>query len=328
MRSAPEPGGGIVVAGEALVDLLVHPDGRVVPVTGGGTYNAARAIGRLGVPVHWIGGLSTDRFGRMLEAGLAADGVRLAHVQRSDLPTTLALAELDSQGAASYRFYVEGTSAPRLEAARLPAALPAGTRAVFAGSLGFVLEPMATTLEGLVTTLPDDVLLLVDPNCRPSITPDPAAYRARMDRVLARADVLRASVDDLAFLVPGVGVAEAVGRLVGRGIRVVLLTDGGHPVAVHMGGKTHRLPVPAVPVVDTVGAGDTFGGAFLACLVHEGRTRGDLVDQAAVLRAAAFAARAGAVVCGRPGADPPTLDELDGWPGESDPRAAPAATDP
>jgi fructokinase len=304
----------IVVAGEALIDLLVHPDGRVVPVAGGGTYNAARAIGRLGVPVQWIGGLSSDRFGRMLEAGLVADGVGIDHVQRTELPTTLALAELDEDGSAAYRFYVEGTSAPQVKAAALPSPLPAGTRAVYAGSLGFVLEPMATTLEALVAGLPDDVLLLVDPNCRPSVTPDPGAYRARMGRVLARADIVRASADDLAFLVPDRGREVAMGWLAALGPRGVIVTDGAGPVSVHVDGATHVLPVPPAPVVDTVGAGDTLGGALLACLVHEGRSRADAADTAAVLRAAAFALRAGAFVCGRAGADPPGIADLGGWP--------------
>ena len=102
----------IVVAGEALIDLIVLPDGRLVPAPGGGPYNTARAIARLEVPVAWIGGLSSDRFGRMLEAGLVRDGVSLDLVQRTDLPTTLALAELDEDGVAAYRFYVDGTSAP------------------------------------------------------------------------------------------------------------------------------------------------------------------------------------------------------------------------
>ncbi len=162
----------IVVAGEALVDLILRPDGTIAAVPGGGPYNAARAIGRLGVPVAWIGGLSSDRFGRDLEAGLTADGVALDLVQRTDLPTTLALAELDASGAATYHFYTDGTSAPQRPAAPRRAGCRRGHARVHAGTLGLVLEPMATTLTALVAALPDDVLLLVDPNCRPSIVRD------------------------------------------------------------------------------------------------------------------------------------------------------------
>jgi fructokinase len=303
----------IVVAGEALVDLIARPDGTIAGVPGGGPYNAARAIGRLGVPVAWAGCLSSDRFGRALEAGLTADGVALDLVQRTDLPTTLALAELDASGAATYRFYTEGTSAPALLPGAFADGLPAGTRAVHAGTLGLVLEPIATTLTALVAALPDDLLLLVDPNCRPSTVRDPAEYRSRMADVLSRADVVKVSVEDLAFLRPGDDVATGVAWLVALGPRVVLVTDGGGAVRVVTGGASIDVDVPPIEVVDTVGAGDTFGGAALACLVHDGVTRASL-DADAATRAARFGVRAAAAACTRAGADPPTLAELGGWP--------------
>ena len=302
-----------MVGGEALVDLLVPPDGSVAAAAGGGPYNTARTIARLGVPVAWLGGLSSDRFGRLLEAGLAADGVALDLVQWTDLPTTLALAELDDHGAATYRFYVDGTSAPQVLADRLPATPSPAIRALHVGTLGLVLEPMATTLEALVAGLPADVLLMVDPNCRPSVIADPAAWRARLARILARADVVKVSTEDAAFLAPDASPAEAVARILGLGARTVLLTDGSAPVTIQGDGAGRTVPVPPVRVVDTVGAGDTFGGAVLACLVHDGVTRSTL-DLGAVERATRFGVRAAAVTCTRAGANPPTVDELGGWP--------------
>lgn len=304
----------IVVAGEALVDLIVRPDGRLVPVAGGGPYNTARAIGRLGVEVAWLGGLSRDHFGHVLEAELTADGVSLALVSRTDLPTTLAVAEIDEGGAATYRFYVDGTSAPAVAAEVLAAGLPMSTRAVHVGTLGLVLEPMATTLEALVAGLPDGVLLLVDPNCRPSIIRDPDAFRARLGRVLGRADVVKVSTDDLAYLVPGKTADDAARRVASFGPRVVLVTDGARPVRAWIDGSVHEVEAPAVTVVDTVGAGDTFGAAFLACLLADGIGRETVAEPAAVLRAVRFGVRASAMVCERPGADPPTLAQLGGWP--------------
>ena len=304
----------IVVAGEALIDLIVRPDGRLVPVAGGGPYNTARAIGRLGVEVAWLGGLSRDHFGHVLEGGLSADGVSLALAERTDLPTTLAVAELDEGGAATYRFYVDGTSAPAVAAEALAAGLPMSTRAVHVGTLGLVLEPMATTLEALVAELRGDVLLMVDPNCRPSIIRDPDGFRARIGRVLARADVVKVSTEDLAFLVPGKMADESARRMAAPGPRVVLITDGARPVRAWIDGSVCEVETPAVTVVDTVGAGDTFGGAFLACLLAGGGGREAVADPAAVLRAVRFAVRASAMVCERPGADPPTLAQLGGWP--------------
>jgi fructokinase len=304
----------IVVAGDALVDLIVRADGSITAVPGGGPYNSARAVGRLGMPVAWIGGLSSDRFGRELEAGLAGAGVDLSMAQRTELPTTLALAEIGADGAASYRFYTDATSAPAVLPEPLAAGLPADTEAVLTGTLGFVLEPMATTLEGLVAALPPDLLLMIDPNCRPSITRDPDAFRARITRVLARADVVKVSTEDLEFLLPGASVNAAAAWVQAMGPRVVLVTDGAAPVRVLTDGAEHQVAAPRVQVVDTIGAGDTFGGAFLACLVQGGGGRHSAGDVDAVLRAASFAVRASAFVCERAGANPPTLAELGGWP--------------
>lgn len=302
----------IVVAGEALVDLIVRADDTIAAIPGGGPYNAARAIARLGAEVAWLGGLSSDRFGRELEAGLIADGVSTALVQRTEQPTTLALAELDAAGAASYRFYTEGTSAPAV----LPGprvALPAGTRAVHVGTLGLVLEPMASTIESLVASLPADVLLFVDPNCRPTATHDTDGYRARMDRILPRADIVKVSADDLAFLVPGRDALAAARHIASLGVRAVLVTDGAGPVRVLVDDRVTVVDVPRVDVEDTVGAGDTFGGAVLAALVQAGATPAAL-DAASVERATRFGVRAAAIACTRAGANPPRLEELGGWP--------------
>ncbi len=296
------------------MDLIVRADGGIVPVAGGSAYNMVRAIARLGVPTAWVGGLSSDRFGRMLEAGLAADGVQLSAVQRTDLPTTLALAELGVDGSASYRFYTAETSAPAVNPEPLAGLVDDGVRGVATGSLGLMLDPMASTLEALVRGLPADRMVMLDPNARPSITVDPDAWRARIARVMARADIVKASTEDLLYLRPGESVDAAIAWVRAQGPAVVLVTDGARPVRVMTAAGSERVPAPPVSVVDTVGAGDTFGGAFLACLVHQSVAPGDLGDAATILRAARFAVRASAAVCGRAGADPPTLAELGGWP--------------
>jgi len=304
----------IVVAGEALVDLIVRPDGEIVSVAGGSPYNSVRAIARLGVTASWVGGLSSDRFGRMLEDGLAGDGVGRELVQRTDLPTTLALAELGADGSASYRFYTEATSAPNVLPGPLAGGIPPSARAFLTGSLGLVLEPMGSTLETIARAVPRARIVMLDPNARPSITRDPVAWRARMARIMARADIVKASTEDLEFLRPGETPDAAATWVKALGPSVVLVTDGSRPVRVFVGDATELVPAPPVAVVDTVGAGDTFGGAFLACLVHEGIGPDGLGDAATVMRAARFAVRASAFVCGRAGANPPTLAELGGWP--------------
>ncbi len=175
---------------------------------------------------------------------------------------------------------------------------------------------MATGLERLVTDLPASALLLLDPNCRPQAIPDADAYRARLRRILPRADIVKASTEDLAFLVPGAGASQAARTLLGWGAGSVLVTDGPAPIRAFAGDDSLTVPVPPVEVVDTVGAGDAFGGAFLAWWVEHGLAREKLADPGPVRAAAAAAARVASLTCGRAGAEPPWRHELDasgGW---------------
>ena len=302
----------VVVAGEALIDLIARDEQPLAAVPGGAAYNVARSIGRLGMPCSWLGVLSSDRFGRMLRHHLENDGVGLTLVQTTDLPTTLALAELGSDGSASYRFYFEGTSAPALSAAGFGEPR-VGPGALAIGCLGLIFEPMASAIESLVGTLPPDCLLLLDPNARPSATADMRSWRERLARLARRADIVKASVEDLEAFRPGESVSSTAAWLAAQGVRVVVVTSGPGPLLVRLGEAIYHVPVPPVQVVDTVGAGDTFAAAFLGCLVHRGVTR-DGLSAAEVLTAAEFAVRASAAVCERVGADPPRIDELGGWP--------------
>ena len=302
----------IVVAGESLIDLIVDQDGRVEAVPGGGPYNVARALGRLGRRVAFLGRLSTDRFGSILRAGLAAEGVDLELAPTTDEPTLLAVAELDPAGGATYRFYVEGTAAPGLSASDLSNGIPPTATALHVGTLGLVFEPMATTIETLVEAAPPEVLVMADPNCRPTAIRDPAAYLARLDRILGRVDVVKASVDDLLFLDVAAEPLDAARRILDRGPAAVLVTAGGRPVQLVTPNGVAELSVPAVRIVDTVGAGDAFGAGFLAAWTGAGRGRDDLGDDAALAAATRFAIEVGARTTNRAGADSPTLAELEG----------------
>jgi fructokinase len=304
----------IVVGGEALVDLVIDPDGAVTAKLGGGPFNAARAIGRLRSDVAFLGALSRDRFGVLLLDQLLRDEVDDSLVEFTDLPTTLASAELDEHGAATYHFYLTETAAPNLHLL----SLPAGVTVLHIGTLGMVLEPLATTLEAVVGSVGDEVLVLLDPNCRPRVTPDRAGYLARLERMLRRTDVVKVSTDDLDFIATD-DHAAGVRLLLEGGAAVVLHTDGGRSVHIHWPTDEIEVPVPAVEVVDTIGAGDSFGGAFAAWWDQAGLGRRDLDDREAVRAAVTAAVEVAAVSCSRVGAQPPRRAELgDKWsPGRS-----------
>ena len=300
----------IVVAGESLVDVIVRSDGAVDEIAGGGPYNTARALARLGVRVAFLGRLSTDDRGRTLRAQLEADGVELFMARSTDDPTLIAHAVLDEGGAATYRFEADGSAAAGLEPGDIGAGLPHETVALHVGTLGLVLEPMATTVAGLVRDAPDHVLVMADLNIRPSAILDEAGYRARLGTLIGRVDVIKASVDDLRWLEPTREPGEAARRLLDAGVAVVLVTNGAAPVHVVGRSGSIVIPVPDVPVIDTVGAGDAFGAGFLADWVRAGHRRTDLSNLDAVAKAVRLGVRVGAWTVGRAGADPPHLADL------------------
>jgi fructokinase len=267
--------------------------------------------------VSFLGRVSRDAFGRQLRARLAADGVDQSLLIATDDPTLLAVAEVGIDGVATYRFHTQATAAVGLVPDDLPGGLPSRTTALHVGSLGLVLEPMAATIEGFVLATATDVLVMLDPNCRPAAITDPVAYRARIDRVLGRVDLVKASVDDLAWLDPGRGPIDAARRLLDRGPSLVLVTDGPRPVRIVTATDVVGLDVPPVAVADTIGAGDALGAGFLAWWSHAGRGRDDLTDRDAIAAAARFAIHVGSITATRAGAEPPTLATLErnglGW---------------
>ena len=302
----------VVVGGEALVDLVPHQAGELRAHAGGGPYNTARTLGRLDQDVHFLGCLSEDGFGARLRAQLQEDDVRLDTVVETPLPTTLALAELDEHGAATYRFYSEGTSAPALEPEAALNALPERVDFLHVGTLGLVMEPTAMALQAVVEAVADRALIMVDPNCRPTFIPDRGTYRRSLAATLSFAHVVKVSNDDLEYLEPGVEPIRAARTLLEDGPRVALVTLGGEGALIVTADGETVVAAPKIEVVDTIGAGDAFGGGFIAYWRMKGLARDALGDAAAVRAATTFACVVAARTCERAGANPPRLSELDG----------------
>ena len=301
----------VVIAGEALIDLIIGRDGSVTPAAGGGQYNTARTVARLGGNVQFLGRMSDDWFGRLLRGKLEADGVGLDLVVDTTDPTTLVLAEIDAAGVAHYHWYVEQTTVPGLLLADARRSLYPAPDALHVGTLGLALEPIADSLAAIVAEVPARTFVMIDPNCRPTATPDYERYRARMQRMLSRADVVKGSDEDFAYLALAETPAASARLLLDQGVGAVLVTHGGEPARGFCAGGDFSVPVPKVKVVDTVGAGDTFGGAFLAMWLEHGFGRRELDDAALLEDAVAFAVRAAAINCTRAGAEPPTRAEMD-----------------
>jgi fructokinase len=300
----------IVVCGEALIDVIHNGDGTQRSVPGGGPFNTARALARLGVPTAFLGHLSNDAFGRELADMLVSDGASLELSSVGSEPTTIAVAEVDSAGLAEYEFLVEGTSAPNLTPDMVPKRLSPEIKAIHLGTLGLVLEPMASTLVDLVRRERDGRVVMIDPNIRLGLASD-GEYRDRLREIISESTIIKGSDADLAWLYPGMSYVNAAERIVGEGPPLVVVTLGAQGAfAAHRG---FRVAVEAVKVdvVDTIGAGDAFGAALLAWLHDHDAIRPDLhLEKDEVKDALDFACLAAALTCARAGADPPWKSEM------------------
>ncbi|TQK50741.1 fructokinase [Streptomyces sp. SLBN-118] len=318
MSSIPKPADqpAVIVAGDALVDLTpartANGDAAYQPRPGGSCLNVAAGLGRLSVPAALLARLSDDHFGDLLRRHLAESGTHLTHVLRTPDPTTLAAVHLGDDMSAVYSFHANGTADRGLQPTHL-AALPDDGRlpeaaALHVGSLGLLLEPLASTLDGLLRRESGRRLVSLDPNVRPGLVTDRAAYLRRFTDWVALADVVKASEEDLAWLHPGEPYEAVADRWLASGAGLVLITLGSR--GAWAAGRTAcvHVPAPAVEVVDTVGAGDAFTAGALAYLHRTSRlSRGGVAGLTAeeLERLLAYAVEIAADTCTRAGAQPP-----------------------
>ena len=290
--------------------MIHNDDGTQRAAPGGGPFNTARALARLGVPTAFLGHLSTDEFGSELATLLEEDGASLQYTTIGREKTTIAVADVDSEGLAEYQFLIHGTSAPNLTPEMIPNDFGPDVSAIHLGTLGLVLEPMAETLEGLAEREHGRRMLMLDPNVRVGLSPE-TEYRDRLHRVIAESSLVKASDADLAWLYPGLEYENAAERILDKGVSVVVVTLGADGAFGAHGDVRIRVPAPQVHVVDTIGAGDAFGAALLAWL-HDHECIGPelRLNESELSEALAYACLAAAITCTRAGADPPRKWEL------------------
>jgi len=304
----------IVVGGEALVDLIGR-DGVLRPVPGGGPFNTAIALARLAVPVAYLGTLSFDDYGELLVSLLQEAGVDTSLVRRSNAPTPLALVQQHEDGESSYTFYFAGTSLIDFPPGWVPE-LPEDVWGIHVGTLGLAIDPPAGAYEALLEREEGRHSIILDPNVRPAVFGDPDAYRARFERLAHRAEVIKLSDDDAAWIYPGLEVEATIEHLLSLGPRLVAVTLGGDgAVAASREGRARVSGLP-VHVADTVGAGDSFDAALLAALVERdaiGPRASRPLDDQLVEETVTYAVIASAITCTRTGAVPPTRAEIAAW---------------
>jgi fructokinase len=316
--STPIESGIVAVAGEALVDMVPAPvDDYFEAAPGGSPANVAVALARLGVPARLLARIADDMLGRKIRRHLTVNGVQLDHAVTAAEQTSLAMVAVGPDGGASYDFRVDGTADWQWTADELDGALDGPVVALHSGSLALTTPPGAAVLRELISRAAASVTISYDPNCRPLLMGEPAEVLAGVHELLAVADVVKVSSEDLEWLLPGRRAEDVLEDWLARGPALVAVTLGGDGVlAATASGVRSRRPTVPITVIDTVGAGDTFSAALLAGLQRRGllgaaaRPALRAIDAEAVDALLDEAALAAAITCSRRGADPPTADDL------------------
>src|ERR1700726_2747979 len=306
----------LLSCGDALVDFLpvTSVDGRdaAVPVAGGSCLNIAVGMARLGAPTGFVGGISTDLFGRIVADHALTSQVDLRYATRSAHQTTLAFVRYVGSEP-QYAFYDEATASRNWTYGR--GSIPFDEiEAIHVGSTTLANAQGAAQALAMIEDAGRSTTISFDPNCRPDLVRDKARYVDKMDTFAAAADIVRMSDVDFEFLYGGGDYEERAKALMAAGTSLVVVTrgiKGAH--AWHRGAGPVKVEAPTIDVVDTIGAGDSFQAALLFALRAIGRIKSGALAQLTadeLRRALSFASTCAAFTCGRAGADPPRQSEV------------------
>ncbi|MFA7513896.1 MAG: carbohydrate kinase [Mycolicibacterium sp.] len=238
-----------LVIGEALIDI-VERDGGVTEHVGGSPLNVAVGLARLGRDVDFLTHIGTDARGQRITDFVESSGAQLVPGSRSAARTATARAVLDATGSATYSFDIDW------QLSGTPEVAP--PLVVHTGSIAAVLEPGCLATTALVDTYHLSATFTFDPNVRPALINDPDAARSRIDRLLERADVVKASSEDLHWIDPTRTPEQVATAWLALGPSIVVVTFGAEGSVAMCADGTVRVPAGNVDVVDTVGAGDAF----------------------------------------------------------------------
>ncbi|TPK91988.1 MULTISPECIES: carbohydrate kinase [unclassified Mesorhizobium] len=305
----------ILCCGEALIDMLprttTEGEPAFAPYVGGAVFNTAIALGRLGAPAGFFSGLSSDLFGGQFRDALGASKVSSTYAHTSPRPTTLAFVKLNN-GQATYTFYDENTAGRMLTIDDLPQ-LGSEIEAMLFGAISLISEPAGSAYEEFMKREHGHRVMMLDPNIRPNFIPDKAKHLRRIRAMMAMADIVKLSDEDLHWFGEAGSREDVVRNWLDRGPKLIVVTHGSEGAVGYT--KDHAVTVmpEKVTVVDTVGAGDTFNAGILASLHEQGLLTkaaiGELTQET-IRKALSLGAKAAAVTVSRAGANPPWRHEI------------------
>jgi fructokinase len=307
-----------LVIGEALIDI-VERDGRVTGEhVGGSPLNVAVGLARLGRDVDFLTHIGNDDHGRRIVDYVESSGAQLVSGSMTADRTPTAIATLDESGSAQYTFDIDWQLSGTPEVAP---PLVAHT-----GSIATVLEPGCRATAALLDAYHPSATVTFDPNVRPALIDDDVGARGRIDRLIERCDVVKASDEDMQWLDPHRSVKQIARTWLELGPSIVAVTMGDRGAFAMSAAGTARIAALPVEVVDTVGAGDAFMTGLIDALwslnLLGAERRADLrsIGLDALNEVVRTAALSSALTVGRAGADLPDRATRDAAAASSGPQ--------
>jgi fructokinase len=298
--------GTALVVGEALIDEVVEvvEGDRVSRHPGGSPANVALGLGRLGVVTELHTAIGDDPDGALIDRYLYASGVTISADSVTSAPTSKAVATIARDRSATYRFALRWDPAPLGDLG--------SPTVIHAGSIGAFLQPgSAVTRDIIQRGRSLGALVTFDPNIRPSLLPEPERTRGLFEELTFSTHLTKLSDEDAEYLYPGKSAEDVLDLLLGGGVSVAVMTRGGEGALLASGDDRVSIPSVRTDVVDTVGAGDSFMAALIWALAFgSGGWDGRPISGDRLELIGDTAAHAAAVTVSRPGADLPTLGDL------------------
>ena len=295
----------VVALGELVIDLIpmAQPDGTLLfsPSPGGAPGNVAAGIARLGRTAAMISKVGPGSLGDLLIATLARAGVATAGVARAATePTALAVVSVSASGDRDFTLYRTGCADASLSVAELPPQALAACRILHVGSLSLATPLSAAAQRQAITQArASGARVSADVNFRPALWRDPEAMRATGIEVVANADIVKVSAEELVHLTGKAEIDAGAAALWHPGLQLLAVTRGEAGAVLFT--PQDRIEIAGFPatVVNTVGCGDAFMAALLAGILEQEPAP---LDREALLRIGRVACAAGAVMAGLPGA--------------------------
>lgn len=264
--------------GEALIDFIPEVKGqrlKDVPsfkrVAGGAPANVVGAVTKLGIPSKFLTKLGDDPFGDYIVEVLDEAGIDTSNIARDkEGETALAFVSLASDGNRDFKFYRKNSADLHYSVEDIPADILNDCGMIHFCSVDLVESPMKEAHKKLIDmAIAQNVKVSFDPNLRFSLWDDLDQLKETVNDFLKYADIIKISDEELEFITGHTDIKDALDGLFANRAKYVIYTKGADGAEVYTRNGMVEASGYKIDVRDTTGAGDSFIGAFLYCLLND-----------------------------------------------------------